>query len=171
MKFVHYGCLNSWINVKLETEHRELVSEYYWNTFECEICKTFYPYCISHNGTRYPLIKITKPPRGSFIILESLNTEQGSSRFINILRFTPSSKSLTLGRGHDADMRISDISVSRMHALITCTSEGIYLEDDASKFGTLVLADRVELGPSLQRAVQVGRTIVRFEVKPSILQR
>jgi hypothetical protein len=43
-----------------------------------------------------------------------------------------------LGRGHDSDVRIPDISVSRFHALIKKTETGRFiLEDNNSKFGTL----------------------------------
>ena len=47
---------------------------------------------------------------------------------------------IKVGRGHDSEVRITDISVSRTHALIKRTSKGEYvLEDNSSKFGTLVL--------------------------------
>ena len=47
-----------------------------------------------------------------------------------------------LGRGHESDVRVSDISVSRCHALIKYNHQNgrFYLEDNLSKFGTLVLA-------------------------------
>ena len=39
------------------------------------------------------------------------------------------------------DVRITDISVSRLHALIKRTDKGyFYLQDNKSKFGTLALA-------------------------------
>lgn len=47
---------------------------------------------------------------------------------------------IKIGRGHDADVRVTDISVSRCHALIKKTEKGIfYIEDNQSKFGTLIL--------------------------------
>lgn len=47
-----------------------------------------------------------------------------------------------LGRGHESDVRVSDISVSRCHAILKYddTDHNYYLEDNLSKFGTLVLA-------------------------------
>jgi pSer/pThr/pTyr-binding forkhead associated (FHA) protein len=47
-----------------------------------------------------------------------------------------------LGRGHESDVRVSDISVSRCHAILKYDSNDntYYLEDNLSKFGTLVLA-------------------------------
>ena len=51
-------------------------------------------------------------------------------------------KTFKLGRGHESDVRVSDISVSRCHALVKYNEENgrFYLEDNLSKFGTLVLA-------------------------------
>lgn len=36
-------------------------------------------------------------------------------------------------------MRINDISVSRVHAIIKYKEDGFYIEDNSSKFGTIVL--------------------------------
>jgi pSer/pThr/pTyr-binding forkhead associated (FHA) protein len=48
-----------------------------------------------------------------------------------------------IGRGHDAQVRVTDISVSRFHAKIKKTSDGYFMvEDNGSKFGTLVLVRR-----------------------------
>ena len=42
-----------------------------------------------------------------------------------------------------------------------------YLEDNLSKFGTLVLTKRddIELEPELTKAIQVGRSVISFTVK------
>ena len=46
---------------------------------------------------------------------------------------------IRLGRGHDCNIRVTDISVSRLHALIKTSSRGDFVvEDNKSKFGTLV---------------------------------
>ena len=46
---------------------------------------------------------------------------------------------IRVGRGHDADIRVTDISVSRFHALINRNEDGEYfVEDNKSKFGTLM---------------------------------
>lgn len=61
-----------------------------------------------------------------------------------------------LGRGHESDVRVSDISVSRCHALIKYNQQNgrFYLEDNLSKFGTLVLAkEQIELEPEMTKAV------------------
>ena len=78
-----------------------------------------------------------------------------------------------LGRGHESDVRVSDISVSRCHALIKHNQENgrFYLEDNLSKFGTLVLAkEQIELDPEMTKAVQIGRSVISFTVKPYVAQ-
>lgn len=42
------------------------------------------------------------------------------------------------GRGHLCDIRISDISVSRLHAFIKYEDGNFVILDNNSKFGTLV---------------------------------
>jgi pSer/pThr/pTyr-binding forkhead associated (FHA) protein len=44
-----------------------------------------------------------------------------------------------MGRGHESEVRVNDISVSRCHSIINYSSAGIYIQDNRSKFGTLVL--------------------------------
>jgi hypothetical protein len=46
------------------------------------------------------------------------------------------------GRGHASDIRISDISVSRLHAFIKYEDDRYILTDNNSKFGTLVLLQK-----------------------------
>jgi pSer/pThr/pTyr-binding forkhead associated (FHA) protein len=65
-------------------------------------------------------------------------------------------KVFKLGRGHESDVRVSDISVSRCHALVKYNEQNgrFYLEDNLSKFGTLVLAKgEIELEPEMTKAV------------------
>ena len=43
-----------------------------------------------------------------------------------------------LGRGHESEVRINDISVSRCHAMLHFSNGAFFVEDNSSKFGTLV---------------------------------
>ena len=71
-----------------------------------------------------------------------------------------------MGRGHESDLRINDISVSRLHAMIKYKEGKFLLEDNVSKFGTLVLiSKRTPLSPGFNKAVQIGRTVINFSVK------
>ena len=46
-----------------------------------------------------------------------------------------------MGRGHESEVRVCDISVSRCHALLKYKPQKgmFHLEDNLSKFGTLVI--------------------------------
>jgi pSer/pThr/pTyr-binding forkhead associated (FHA) protein len=48
------------------------------------------------------------------------------------------STEVKVGRSTDSVLRINDISVSRNHALIRMTEEGLFLTDNGSKFGSLI---------------------------------
>eukprot|EP00831_Metopus_contortus_P001487 TRINITY_DN10533_c0_g1_i1.p1 TRINITY_DN10533_c0_g1~~TRINITY_DN10533_c0_g1_i1.p1 ORF type:complete len:129 (+),score=23.59 TRINITY_DN10533_c0_g1_i1:66-452(+) len=68
------------------------------------------------------------PETGSFLLIESLIHEKNTSRIIHILRPSETVSHFKLGRGHESDVRISDISVSRVHASIKCLRNGYYIE-------------------------------------------
>jgi hypothetical protein len=71
-----------------------------------------------------------------------------------------------MGRGHESEVRVNDISVSRCHAILKYQPDGIYIEDNRSKFGTLVLLkEAYPLQLEYTSAVQVGRTVVSFTVR------
>ena len=71
-----------------------------------------------------------------------------------------------MGRGHESDLRINDISVSRLHAMIKYKNGKFFLEDNVSKFGTLVLINkRTPICPGLNKAVQIGRSVINFSVR------
>jgi len=77
-------------------------------------------------------------------------------------------KIIKIGRSHDSDIRVTDISVSRFHALIRVEKDGSFLlEDNHSKFGTLVLMQSPKLRILLNNplTIQIGRTFFCFSVK------
>ena len=58
----------------------------------------------------------------------------------------PISGSLTIGRGEEANIRIADPTVSRVHARISVGPDGPVIEDAGSSFGTTVSGNAVD-GP------------------------
>lgn len=75
-----------------------------------------------------------------------------------------------MGRGHESDLRISDISVSRLHAKISLINKQYIIEDLSSKFGTLVLAtDPIEIMEE-NKIIQIGRSLVSiYKIKDSFM--
>lgn len=117
----------------------------------------------SRNGYRtYNLVDYPRPD-GDYLVLESLNQEKNTSRIIHLIMPNEQKTSFKFGRGHESDLRINDISVSRCHAIIKFkvdqpttngTANRFYLEDNLSKFGTLVLIRRrTPLIPGYNKAV------------------
>jgi len=173
VKFVHFACLKSWLNLKLVSQHSSNLYYYFWKSFECEICRLIYSckfrcdmvVCVKHKDEKYYLVDISGPETGDFILVESLIHEKNTSRLISYIIPSEDKRDFKLGRGHESDMRIGDISVSRFHAILKCRNDGFYIEDNNSKFGTLALVENVIMKPSLSKGVQVGRTAVYFAVK------
>jgi pSer/pThr/pTyr-binding forkhead associated (FHA) protein len=99
-------------------------------------------------------------------VLESLNQEKNTSRIVHIIKPGTENHVFKMGRGHESDLRINDISVSRLHAMIKFKDGKFLLEDNVSKFGTLVLINkRTPLSSGFNKAVQIGRSVINFSVK------
>ena len=72
-----------------------------------------------------------------YLVLESISSN--TSKVIHVVNMTNISR-VYIGRGHEAQVRVTDISVSRLHAFLTKSVQGyFYLMDNDSKFGTLSL--------------------------------
>jgi pSer/pThr/pTyr-binding forkhead associated (FHA) protein len=85
---------------------------------------------------------------------------------VHIIDFTAQDQ-IKVGRGHDCEIRITDISVSRLHAYIKKNPEtGEFVtEDNKSKFGTLVLIKKpFMMQPHTTNMFQIGRSLVEMTV-------
>jgi hypothetical protein len=61
---------------------------------------------------------------------------------------------------------MSDISVSRYHAAFKLIDGYYYLEDNASKFGTLYqLINEISLIPAKMLALQIGKSMTQFLIE------
>ena len=100
------------------------------------------------------------------LMLYSLSKDKQYSQVVHILKPNESKEQFSLGRSHEADVKINDNTVSRFHAQITWTAKGFVLEDNVSKFGTLMLLHgKQELAATTGLSVQIKRTIMTFVVK------
>lgn len=91
------------------------------------------------------------------------------SKIFHFVSLAETSK-ISIGRKKDIDIKISDdVSVSRHHANLIYDFEGrtFYLEDNKSKFGTLVLVKKNLLINPFQRGItfQMGGEIFMFETQ------
>ena len=100
-----------------------IVTTYFWKNLECELCKTPYPYeTRSLDGKKMLNIIEYDTPEAEeegqeiyYIVLESISSN--TSKVIHVIDMNDTNN-LYIGRGHDAQVRVTDISVSRLHAEI-----------------------------------------------------
>ena len=174
MKFIHLKCLREWLQSRLNIKQSGSIVSYYWKSLDCELCKENLPSKVLLSGAMVELVDIHKPDV-PFIVLEDVTRERDrdSGLGIHVLSM-PAGAVINLvfttqGRGHESDIRIQDISVSRLHASIQLTEGGFRISDRRSKFGTLVQVRRLlSLSTGGDFSVQVGRTVVILKVKRDV---
>jgi len=162
----HINCIKQWMATKLSKKANEkgTVSSYNIKAFNCEICKLPYPLKFELDGKYHSLIDVDTPNDINYIVLESLNQTKDNSNYksVHVVKFSEGDK-IFLGRGHDSDIRVNDISVSRKHACLEFSNSGVVLKDLFSKFGTLVLIqDDILISEDSSLYLQIGRTFGKF---------
>jgi hypothetical protein len=185
--YVHSDCIGRWLRGRLGLENHTK-GAYFYRPMACELCHATYPpywrrSSISHNSVtsvdesnHVAFLPETRPP---FIVFENIGgspaapawTSDSSNTFPYGLHIVSLSNpaGVKIGRGHDCEMRISDVSISRQHALIKLGEDGnVYISDHQSKFGTLVALDRDDKTFMISHAstssvsIQCGRTVLSF---------
>lgn len=162
---VHLGCLRHWVNLRLNLSDTSGGS-FFYRPLSCELCKSNYPVQVSLGPDKVPLVEVPKisPP---FIVLENMvrDSQQHSTRGLHVISLAEK-KVLKLGRGHESDVRIADVSISRCHATIRAHNGQFLLEDHNSKFGTLVAMKKPKpLQAGHELSVQIGRTVVSLTLQ------
>jgi hypothetical protein len=135
---------------------------------ECELCKTKFPERIKIKDEIIDLVDLQKP-ENDYIVLECVTKEKSEQRLIFIIHFKEK-KSIKLGRHHDTDIRITDITVSRYHANLSLINGSIYIEDLNSKFGTLIqVQNDIQILPFKQISFQVGKVYLIVNMEKTLL--
>ena len=167
LKYVHLACLRQWISTHscVKIDKNENCAIFLIKPVECELCKTKFPDYIKHLDKMYPLIDFSNE-YDSYLSLESLTLDKHKNKFIYVVSLAKSGK-IKAGRGSEANILLSDISVSRIHCFLVVENKNVFIEDNNSKFGTLVLMqnNRLKLSQELPLFVQVGRTFCQITVK------
>lgn len=110
------------------------------------------------------MLTIQKPNK-PYIIFQNLNQkkERSDKEEKNLHLITADENNvIKLGRGHQCEIRMTDISVSRIHAEIRFKNNQFYIVDNNSKFGTLIKLDHkieMEKNPT---TIQCGRSTYTF---------
>ena len=132
---IHIGCLKEWLNSKRIVYEGKKVTSYFWKAVECELCKE--PYEHKMRSSLFSIMQFDKPNR-NYMILESIKS--APAKVVHV--FDLEHESFMVGRSVETDMKIADISVSRTHSFFKIKDNKIVVEDNGSKFGTLVKIQR-----------------------------
>ena len=171
MKYIHYDCLKNWLNSKIEedisvdSENAEVeVISYNRKDIACELCKEKLPDYIKYND-RFYNISFYKPKFKEFIVLESMRADKHRAKFIHIISFD-NKESIHIGRANECELSIAELSVSRFHCIIHKDDGDIFLEDNTSKFGTLILVqnNNLMINNSLPLNLQINKTFIKIKV-------
>jgi len=174
-RLVHLGCLKNWLDVRYSVSIKD-GCYYSFKPPGCEICRTEFPVTL-HRTDLNPagaepvsLLKSLPAVEPPFLVLsiprgsgEDVRTRPHGERFI----FAPgdSGRTLSMGRSSQAELRVQDVSVSRVHAIIAFHNGAFVLRDNNAKFQTLVLPRGPEqLADQTKEplSVQAGRTVLSF---------
>ena len=166
MRYIGLSCIKEWLEGKRHCKETLNVNSYIWKHLECEICKT--PLKDMHMGSGQKELSILNysvhENAQNYMIIESVT--QTTSKTIHIINFDVRNN-VKVGRAQIAEVRITDISVSRHHSTLTLLDDGsVALTDNYSKFGTLKLLKQPLAIPCHKTGLdetiylQVGRVII-----------
>lgn len=161
MKDIHLGCLQTWINSKVTKSMSGCSVRYSWQNMICEICQEPIPFSVNCKGPKAFLTKI-EALGSPYIVLEAVEKDKSKARALHLIQFNTEDV-FKLGRGHESDIKFNDISVSRFHASLTYSSGRFMLNDNRSKFGTLVkISESYDIRESVR--IQAGRTLMLLKI-------
>lgn len=167
-RYVHKFCLQTWLKSKITTKVYNFLIIHSFKSLECEICRQTYPEKVKYKNEIIDLIELHRPEE-NYIMLESISREKRETRYLYVIHMNDKNV-IRLGRANDSDVRLTDISVSRNHAYLKLINNEFYLEDNESKFGTLVLIQKdILLFPYKVLSVQSGRMFVKFSLNKTCL--
>jgi hypothetical protein len=167
LKYIHLSCLQQWLKSKstFSSSSNDYCTIYTFNQIACELCKQVFPDFIKVEHTFYQIWDFSESKFKNYISLDTLPLNGQKS--IYIISFDKKNE-IKIGRSHESDLRITDVTVSRMHCQITKTNENeVVLEDCNSKFGSLVFLQikKLRILPHVILPIQIGRTFLNFSLR------
>jgi pSer/pThr/pTyr-binding forkhead associated (FHA) protein len=160
---VHMKCIGDWLAMRRGIRREGDNLSFDFKPPSCEICKTEYPVMIrigdGEDARDVPMISLPEisPP---FIVFDQPSSSGERKRFV----FVPSEveQVFNIGRGHQCQMRISDVSVSRVHSFVSFAEGAFVLRDNGAKFQTCIRPKGQQvLDGEKTLKVQMGRTVLQ----------
>ena len=169
LKYIHLKCLKQWLktNTYILYENSEFSKTYKYKEAECELCKSKLPDYVRHKGKLYEINDFGNDFK-NYIIFECLTLDKNNIKFLYVVSLE-NNKLLSIGRGNDCSLVLSDASISRNHCALRFSNKKVFLEDCGSKFGTLILyhEEKIKLIDELKLYLQIGRSFLKCKVKKS----
>ncbi len=155
MKYIHIDCLKNWLKSKITIKNIPHMISYSFKQLHCELCLSPVPIKFKVKNDIFNLIDMEKPDCTYIIIEQQAKEDQEKTLYLIIFK---DRTILRMGRSNDCDVKLNDISVSRHHCNLALKNGVIYLEDNRSKFGTLVYLDHLfKLILNKQIGIQHGK--------------
>lgn len=85
--FIHFSCLKSWMTTKVQVKTQGATVTQTWKTFECELCKSSFPYIFRYKTKRWELVENHRPENKEqpYIIIESIRNDKNNSRYVHTI--------------------------------------------------------------------------------------
>lgn len=142
VQFIHLECLKLWLQNKITFRKYRCLNILIKKPFQCELCKTNLPNTITlPNNKQISLIQLPVDQQSSnYFTIEHIpkpqqQEHQPSTTFIYTIKFDVK-PSIYIGRSSACDLKMTDASISRNHALMQLKNNKIYIRDMNSRFGT-----------------------------------
>ena len=172
LKYIHLKCLQNWIHaqsVNLSEESNDFCLVYNVKQLSCEICKEKYPDFIylnenDNNNNILDIFDFVENKFKSYVILESYF----KNNFKNIFVLSCDSHNvISIGRSHETNLKINDITVSRFHSEIIKENNKFYIRDLYSKFGTGILLqnNKIKIKEDFPLYIQIGKNIMEIKIE------
>ena len=170
VKYIHLNCIYRWLQIKsnLTPYSNDNCKQLCLNTVCCEICKKYFPEII-YDVNKRKVLQIFNYEKinqtlyniyNNYVVFESFEL-LNQQKIIYILSFD-NKNTLSIGRGQDCELRLFDVTVSRLHALLMRTKNNkLLIRDTNSKFGTLILlqAKKILITNKIL-PIQIGKTFL-----------
>jgi len=163
---VHLGCLRQWISCRMGLMDEDRGSTCLVKQMDCDLCKQAYPSHVCVGGVSTPLVEVPQP-EGPFVVLEQMSRSRRAGGSAGVLVASLAHDGvLTIGRANGTGFRVDDVSISRLHAKISFREGRFILEDNKSRFGTLVcMRQPYALSTGETVSIQTGGAVVSFTLR------
>ncbi|CAK59756.1 unnamed protein product (macronuclear) [Paramecium tetraurelia] len=168
-EFVHFSCMRLWIESRCQIKQLNSAQSYRWKQLQCELCESLLPLKIYMEDRELSLDLVQRPSLPYLIMQSRHKNEKKHGKAVYVIQFQ-NCEPIKIGRGHQCDIQISDISVSRLHAYIKYQDGDFIILDNNSKFGTLVRLFQPYKIEQEKVAVQIGRTVLTFVAKQQSIE-